>query len=96
MIIRDAARAWLGCALACGLVAGAVFAQEAGKPGAAKTESTDDAAKAGKKEMVKPKVGEPAPEIDLPDQSGKKTTLAQFKGKKNVLLAFYPKSFTGG
>ena len=40
-------------------------------------------------------VGTPAPAYALPDQDGKAHTLADDKGKV-VLLAFYPKDFTGG
>jgi len=42
------------------------------------------------------KVGDKAPDFTLPDQSGNKVTLAQFEGKKNVVLAFYVLAFTGG
>jgi peroxiredoxin Q/BCP len=42
------------------------------------------------------KVGDKAPDFTLPDQSGKKVSLSQFLGKKNVVLAFYVLAFTGG
>jgi cytochrome oxidase Cu insertion factor (SCO1/SenC/PrrC family) len=42
------------------------------------------------------KVGQPAPDFTLPDTTGKKVTLSDFKGKKNVILAFYVLAFTGG
>ena len=42
------------------------------------------------------KVGDKAPDFTLPDQNGNKTSLAQFLGKKNVVLAFYVLAFTGG
>jgi peroxiredoxin len=35
-------------------------------------------------------VGQPAPEFALKDQSQKEVKLADFKGKKNVVLVFYP------
>ncbi len=46
----------------------------------------------------KPKIeaGQPAPDFTLPDETGKVWSLKDFKGKKNVVLAFYPKDFTGG
>ena len=47
-------------------------------------------------EVIKLKVGEPAPAFSLPGSTGKTVTLAEFKGKKKVVLAFYPKAFTGG
>lgn len=41
-------------------------------------------------------VGKPAPDFTLKDQDGKETKLSSFRGKKSVLIAFYPKDFTGG
>lgn len=40
--------------------------------------------------------GKPAPDFTLLDENGKKWRLSKLKGKKNVVLAFYPKDFTGG
>ena len=40
--------------------------------------------------------GQPAPDFIASDQDGKMYQLSSFKGKKNVVLAFYPKDFTGG
>ncbi len=42
------------------------------------------------------KVGQPAPEFVLTDAEGKEVRLSDFKGKRNVLLAFYVLAFTGG
>lgn len=42
------------------------------------------------------KVGQPAPEFMLTDTEGKEVKLSDFKGKKNVVLAFYVLAFTGG
>ncbi len=42
------------------------------------------------------KVGQPAPEFTLTDTEGKQVNLRDFKGKKNVVLAFYVLAFTGG
>jgi peroxiredoxin Q/BCP len=47
-------------------------------------------------DTVKLKVGDEAPAFSLPASTGKTVTLAEFKGKKKVVLAFYPKAFTGG
>ena len=47
-------------------------------------------------EAVKLKVGDEAPAFSLPASTGKTISLAEFKGKKKVVLAFYPKAFTGG
>ncbi len=39
-------------------------------------------------------VGDQAPDFELEDQNGKKVKLSQFKGKKNVILAFFPFAFS--
>jgi len=43
-----------------------------------------------------PKAGDTAPAFAGKDQDGKTVSLADFAGKKTVLLYFYPKDFTGG
>jgi peroxiredoxin Q/BCP len=40
--------------------------------------------------------GSPAPDFTLQDQHGEKVKLSSFKGKKNVLVYFYPKAMTPG
>ena len=40
--------------------------------------------------------GDPAPDFSLPGSDGKTYTLAGFKGKEAVVLAWFPKAFTGG
>jgi cytochrome oxidase Cu insertion factor (SCO1/SenC/PrrC family) len=42
------------------------------------------------------KVGDTAPDFNLRDQTGKEVKLSDFRGKKNVVLAFYIFAFTGG
>ena len=42
------------------------------------------------------KVGQPAPDFTLPDHNGNQVKLSDFKGKKNVVLAFYVLAFTAG
>ncbi len=42
------------------------------------------------------KAGQPAPDFTLNDTEGKEVKLSDFKGKKNVVLAFYVLAFTGG
>ena len=43
-----------------------------------------------------PKVGDLAPVFTLEDQDGGSVSLEDFKGKKNVVLYFYPKAMTPG
>lgn len=40
-------------------------------------------------------VGSEAPDFELVDQFQRKIKLSQFRGKKHVLLLFYPLDFTG-
>jgi len=40
--------------------------------------------------------GAPAPEFTLEDQNGKRVSLADFKGRRNVVVYFYPKDDTPG
>ncbi len=42
------------------------------------------------------KVGDTAPDFTLPDQNLKQVKLSDFRGKQNVVLAFYFLAFTGG
>jgi thioredoxin-dependent peroxiredoxin len=42
------------------------------------------------------KVGDKAPDFTLPSQNGEQVHLAEFIGRKNVVLYFYPKDFTSG
>lgn len=43
------------------------------------------------------KVGDAAPDFSFPTTSqGKPISLAEFRGKKTVVLAFFPAAFTGG
>ena len=42
------------------------------------------------------KVGDAAPDFTLVDTAGKQVKLSEFRGKSNVVLAFYVFAFTGG
>ena len=42
------------------------------------------------------KVGDPAPGFSLPGSDGKTHTLEEHKGKQAVVIAWFPKAFTGG
>ena len=50
----------------------------------------------GTENMPSIKVGNLAPSFTLLDQHGKQTKLSDYKGKKNVVLYFYPKAMTPG
>ena len=43
-----------------------------------------------------PVIGKPAPDFSLPSTTGENISLKQFKGKKTVILYFYPKDETPG
>jgi peroxiredoxin len=42
------------------------------------------------------KVGDTAPDFELMSTTGKKIKLSDYRGQKNVVLAFFPAAFTGG
>ena len=42
------------------------------------------------------KVGMIAPDFTLKDEEGAERNLSDYLGKQSVVLAFYPKDFTGG
>ncbi|NQX88947.1 MAG: thioredoxin-dependent thiol peroxidase [Halioglobus sp.] len=46
--------------------------------------------------MAFPKIGNMAPAFTLPNQDGDKVSLKDYRGKKNVVLYFYPKAMTPG
>ena len=57
------------------------------------------AAASGEEAVTTPdmlKVGMIAPDFTLKDEEGVERNLSDYLGKKNVVLAFYPKDFTGG
>ena len=84
-------------ALALALAASA-SAQEAPKTPAQPTPSPQPAAQPQRPPAPKThlKVGDPAPDFTLPDTKGQPVKLSDFRGKKNVVLAFYVLAFTGG
>lgn len=41
-------------------------------------------------------VGDKAPDFSLPASDGMTYSLSQFSGDKPVIIAFFPKAFTGG
>ena len=40
-------------------------------------------------------IGDAAPDFELPNQNGEPVRLSDFRGKKAVVVVFYPLSFTG-
>ena len=46
--------------------------------------------------MAKLKVGDKAPQFNLPASNGKTISLNDYQGKKNVIIYFYPKDDTPG
>jgi peroxiredoxin Q/BCP len=45
---------------------------------------------------LKYKVGDEAPDFTLPDTDNKPVKLSDYRGKKNVVLSFFPAAFTAG
>jgi peroxiredoxin len=43
-----------------------------------------------------PKPGDPAPDFSLAGSDGKTHSLADSRGKRAVVIAWFPKAFTGG
>jgi peroxiredoxin Q/BCP len=42
------------------------------------------------------KPGDPAPDFSLPGSDGKIYSLSDYRGKQVVVIAWFPKAFTGG
>jgi peroxiredoxin Q/BCP len=53
-------------------------------------------ANAGAQNASELKVGDAAPDWTLPGSDGKTHRLSDYKGKSAVVLAWFPKAFTGG
>ena len=50
----------------------------------------------GRSSQAELKVGEKAPDFSLKASDGKTYSLSDFKGKKGIVIAWFPKAFTGG
>ncbi len=46
--------------------------------------------------MADVKTGDQAPPFDLPGSDGRRHSLAENLGRRAVVLAWFPKAFTGG
>ena len=79
----------LSSALAASLLAGAL-AVASTAPAAGQAMPTEN------QSMSMPKVGDMAPDFTLLANDWKPVKLSDFRGKKNVILAFYVLAFTGG
>lgn len=47
-------------------------------------------------QMAAPQVGDMAPDFELSDKDGRMVRLSDYRGKKNVVVYFYPKDETAG
>ena len=85
-------------ALLLALAASAAAQDAAKSPTPSMTPSPQPAASPQRPQAPKThlKVGDPAPDFTLPDTKGQPVKLSDFRGKKNVVLAFYVLAFTGG
>ena len=82
------------CGLACQRAA-----QSNSSSGAANTGSNTNSQQASQPNappQTHLKVGDVAPDFTLNDTNGTPIKLSDFRGKKNVVLAFYVLAFTGG
>ena len=77
-------------------------AQSNNNPAGANAPNSSNAARAGAESQspsapqTNLKVGDAAPDFTLTDTEGQQVKLSDFRGKKNVVLAFYVLAFTGG
>ena len=46
--------------------------------------------------VAAPEVGDPAPAFNMPGSDGQVHSLEKYRGKQAVVIAFFPKAFTGG
>lgn len=77
---------FLGAALVVGLIAGFGVATA--------TRPTARGSAASQIQNARLQVGDAAPDFRLPDHAGGYVRLSDFRGKKNVVIAFYPAAFT--
>ena len=83
----------LSCQKAEQAPAGGASANAANTSGGAQANSASQAPVAPQTQL---KVGDRAPDFALTDTEGQTVRLSDYRGKKNVVLAFYVLAFTGG
>ncbi len=76
------------------LLLAAMIACRSSSPPSGETKSASPGSAAAP--TVSLEVGSPAPAFSLPGSDGKTHALADDLGKRVVVLAWYPKAFTGG
>lgn len=77
------------------LAVGALGVAAVAAQGQAPAPATAQAPQAPPQYSADLKVGDPAPAFSLPGSDGKTHSLSDYKGK-TVVLAWFPKAFTGG
>lgn len=87
-------KVFLGMMLMLGLVSLAVAQDAKPQPSPQPTQQPRQQTPAPPKTHLK--VGDAAPDFSLIDTNRQAVKLSDFKGKKNVVLAFYTLAFTGG
>lgn len=71
----------------------AAFALACATPEAAQT---DKAMSSPATNTARPAPGQPAPDFTAASTSGGELGLSSYKGRQTLVLAFFPKAFTGG
>ena len=95
-------RSHLIASLVVGLSLCGLTCQKSGQPPGAGAANASGGAQAGASQqqpsapVTQLKVGDRAPDFELTDTEGQKVKLSDFRGKTNVVLAFFVLAFTGG
>ncbi len=87
-------RRFAATALACGVLAGPRLAALAQATGSATLYIYNPGKLKPRDSKLKVKVGDPAPDFTLRAINGRRISLHEFRGKKNVVISFVPAAFT--